>query len=234
MGKVEAAESTADQPCSQLLALPTQKNALRYQKQKGWLHCWSGVSWLQRYSIVWLEWVSVCVWELVLYRVVSGRRADVTYSLRGFTEHSWQTQDDFLEPPSPCTLLALFPKITVMLCHYGNKWLLVLKCIDNYGKSYKLSRHGLSSPPPPFCLFSFPWLSRRGERPRISWGLWRKVDVTSNEPTIKETLWRVSWLETGNRKDRGWRQSRWQPRTEQSINTKHRSSLFTVEPFFSY
>lgn len=51
---------------------------------------------------------------------------------------------DFLEAPSNCTLLALFPKRTVMLCHYGNTWLLVLKCIDNYGGkkpyTYKLSR----------------------------------------------------------------------------------------------
>lgn len=101
---------------------------------------------------------------------------------------------DFLEAPSNCTLLALFPKRTVMLCHYGNTWLLVLKCIDNYGGKNPTLINYPDKLLCFFCLFSFPLVNRRRERPRTSWDLWRQVDVTSSKPAIKrgslESCWR--------------------------------------------
>lgn len=56
-----------------------------------------------------------------------------------------------------------------------------------------------------FCLFSFPLVNRRRERPRTSWDLWRQVDVTS-KPAIKEALKRAAGggNTRANRKGRGW------------------------------
>lgn len=156
-------------------------------------------------------------------------RQDVTYSWWGFTEHSWQTHEWLPGTVIPWHPLCHFPKRSVMLCHYGNKWPLVLKCIDNYGKNLVINYTDklLCF----FCLFSFPLLSWRKERPRISWGLWRKVDATSSKPTTKETLQRASRLGNtlGYRKDRGWGQGedangRVDGNREQS-NTNHRSSV---------
>lgn len=126
------------------LALPTQKNALRYQnKRMPSPNMTSLLIWSQPIAKVFsrLFGVTMCACTHVCVHncIVSGSgrqqpRRDVTYSWCRFTERSWQTQERLPGTAIPSHPPYPFPKRTVMLCHYGNKWLLVLKCIDNCGK----------------------------------------------------------------------------------------------------
>lgn len=126
-GKSEVAKLTSNQFCTQL---PTQKNASRFQNK--------GISWpkwtSQLDSVPWkstwrstMEWP--CVSTFALHQVQEGRQ-DVTYSWYRFTERGWKTQRGLTGTAIPLHTPCPFPIRSVMLCHYGKKWLLVLTCID--------------------------------------------------------------------------------------------------------
>lgn len=164
-----------------------------------WLHCWSRVSRLQRYSAI----QCVCIWVVS----GSGRQVCEMWPILDvdLPNAAGKHRNDFLEPPSPCTLLALFSKelsccVTMEINDYCWNALII---VENNCRLINYTDKLLCF----FCLFSFPLLGWRRERPRISGGLRRRVAVTSSEQTIKETLWRPSraWNIPGHRKDRGWR-----------------------------
>lgn len=110
----------------------------------------------------------VCVCTC-LYWVQAGRR-DVTYSQCGFTEQGWQTHKVLPRTAIPLhTPRLLSPKRIVLLCHYGNKWLQVLSCIDRWKIAVDHTSYPDKDPLVVFFLaYSDVFHYWNGERPKNS------------------------------------------------------------------
>lgn len=161
--------------------------------------------------------VTQCVFgNLFCIRLYQLSTWDVNYCKCGFTEHSWQTQEWLpgtavpSHPPCPFSPKQLSCCVTMEI----HDWLCwnALIIMENDHQLIKYAGMVFF-----FCLFSFPWLSRRGERPRISWGLWKKVDAsnTNNKKDSMESLLTMEYC----RKLEGQRvNSWWQPKAQQHNN----------------
>lgn len=135
-------------PCIQLLLLPTQQMP-RDTKTKGFYPNMTSllISYLQKYSAVYLEWLCTC--GCVCSCVVSGSGRQTwcdLFSTQIYRTGLANTQMTSWNYHPLAHSLLFFPKRTVTLCHYGNKWLLVcwaaLIIMENSFGLYKLSRQG--------------------------------------------------------------------------------------------
>lgn len=170
---------------------------------------------------------SLLIWSQLVIKI-SGRFARLTLFVCTFvasdssrqTDKMWPIPDtdlpyavgrrrsDFLEWPTPCTLLALFPKelsccVTMEIsgCYCRNASIIAENICGLINYPDKL-----------FFAFSassvFRYWAEEGKDPESLEVCGGKADGTSREPAMKATLWGASRQGNipVNRKDRGWKQ----------------------------